>query len=225
MNQGESSGWNDFIKRFNDYIHHMTFSGYLFLFVMFLGVVFSIVLSVFGSPLYMNTSPSAPTGIYLIRFERKPVLHKGDYVVVSCPYSIPEIGISKDSKLLKKVHGLGGETFDVNDYALMKDGNVYPINHTLPYLPHLDPGKYTIREDMVLLLNDMDLSLDSRYFGPLPKNLIVHRVHLLVTFQSIDDSLIKILPDWLLMRWFGYIPTPSIDKNTDLINMEALGLT
>lgn len=224
MEQGESFGKSTFIRKFRDLFFHVNIISSFCFCVSFLGIVIAILLFLFGSPFYVNTSPSAPTGIYIINFERKPVLHKGDYVVVTCPYSFPEIGINKDTVFLKKVKGLCGETFEVTDSALIKDSDVYPINHSLSYLPHLDPGKYTIREDMVLLLNDMDYSLDSRYFGPLPKNLVIHRVHLLLAFQSIDDSLLKILPDWLLLRWFGYIPSPSIDKNTKFEEAQSLGL-
>ena len=219
------SKWKDSIYRYFHVKPRFTVGTCISLAFLAFSLLFLLLTSIYGAPFYFNSSPSAPTGVYMISFEKKPVLHKNDYVVVTCPYAFPEIHIDADTVFLKRVEGLGGETFEINDYSLVKDGKVYPINHTLSYLPHLKNGKYTIREDQVLLLNDMDYSLDSRYFGPLPKNLVIHRVHLLFTFQSVDNTLIKILPDWLLLKFFGYIPAPSIDKNIPDEEFHSLGLT
>lgn len=165
-------------------------------------ILFSIW-ALFGVPFYINHSPSAPEGIYVISFERKLEYQKGDCVIVSCPMDFPDIQVPKGSRFLKEVRGFPGDVYEVNPEALVIDGHAYPINHTLPYLPHLEEGTHIVEEDTVLLLNTPDYSLDSRYFGPLPKESIQKKVHLLVSYKQIDDWLISILPNWALRLLLG----------------------
>ena len=176
---------------------------------IFVGIMLSIIVvlvgiwAVFGVPFYINHSPSAPEGIYVISFDRKLEYTKGDYVIVSCPLDFPDIHISRGSRFLKEVRGFPGDTYEVNPEALVIDGHAYPINHTLSYLPHLEEGSHVVDEGKILLLNTPDYSLDSRYFGPLSQESIQKKVHLLVSYEQIDRWLIDVLPNWALRLLLG----------------------
>ena len=134
--------------------------------------------------------------------ESKPQLAKGDFVIVKDPYDIPEIHIQKGALFLKQVRGLCGDTYRVTENELVVDNHSYFINNSLPYLPHVKPGLYSLHENEVLLLNDFTYSLDSRYFGPVSSDSIVHRVFLLVSFESIDRMIYHMIPD-IVLHWMG----------------------
>lgn len=167
--------------------------GVLFLILGLLCLRFSM-----GHLFFVNHSPSAVPGIYVAALERNVSYHKGDFVVASDPYDFPEIGIYKGALFLKQVRGLCGDTYRVTDTDLVMDGVSYPINHTFSYLPHQKEGLYSIHEGEVLLLNDYPYSLDSRYFGPVPAANVKSRVSLLVSFETINQWLYKLMPDVLI---------------------------
>lgn len=193
--------WN-FLKNYTKFLPSRLFVGGI---LCFIGVLCGI-LGVFGVPFYINHSPSAPEGIYVIYFDKTPTYQKGDFVIVSCPMDFPDIQISKGSRFLKEIRGFEGDIYEVNAEALVIDGKAYPIDHTLPYLPHLTEGVHTVEKGKVLLLNSPDYSLDSRYFGPLPKESIQKKVHLLVSYDQIDRCLLNVLPDWVLRLLLGKVP-------------------
>lgn len=171
----------------------------VFLFVIFIVAIFYLFL---GSLFFVNRSPSATPGIYMTYFESKPQLAKGDFVIVKDPYDIPEIHIHKGALFLKQVRGLCGDTYRVTENELVVDNHSFFINNSLPYLPHVKPGLYSLHENEVLLLNDFTYSLDSRYFGPVSSDSIVRRVFLLVSFESIDRMIYYMIPD-IVLHWMG----------------------
>lgn len=171
----------------------------LFLLVIFIAAAFYLFL---GSLFFVNRSPSATPGIYMTYLESKPQLAKGDFVIVKDPYDIPEIHIQKGALFLKQVRGLCGDTYRVSENELVVDNHSFFINNSLPYLPHVKLGLYSLHENEVLLLNDFTYSLDSRYFGPVSSDSIVHRVFLLVSFESIDRMIYHMIPD-IVLHWMG----------------------
>lgn len=162
-------------------------------FIIFLILILFSIRLFFGEVLYINTSNSCPTGIYLAVPGRD--FKKGDMVVVNEPYAFPEIHIAKGSHFLKHISALEGEKYFVSgDFFYVGTKNYY-IDHSLDYLPHVPEGTYTVPEGQALFMNDPYYSLDSRYFGPLPLSLVEHKAVMLVDFQKLDRFLADLLPE------------------------------
>ena len=68
----------------------------------------------------------------------------------------------------KKAAAFPGDTYEMTASRLAVNGRVYPVYH-LPYLPTQPAGSYAVPEGTILFLNDPVISLDSRYFGPIPQ--------------------------------------------------------
>lgn len=140
-----------------------------------------IVNSIFGPILYTNKTVSAPRGIYLTVPGN---VSYGDYAIVASPSSIPAIHIQQGDLLLKKAAAFPGDTYEMTASRLAVNGRVYPIYH-LPYLPTQPAGSYTVPKGTILFVNDPVISLDSRYFGPIPLDNVKHKVMLLINYDAI----------------------------------------
>lgn len=135
----------------------------------------------FGPIFYTNSTASAPRGIYLAVPGQ---LSYGDYAIVASPVSIPDIHIQQGDLLLKKAAAFPDDTYEMTANRLAVNGRVYPVYH-LPYLPTQPAGSYTVPEGTILFVNDPVISLDSRYFGPIPQANIKKKVILLVNYDAI----------------------------------------
>lgn len=107
---------------------------------------------------------------------------------------------SKD--FIKRAIGKGGETIDIRDKQVFVDGK--PLRE--PYAIHTDPtirpagydyrdnyGPYTVpKGDLFMMGDNRDNSNDSRYWGPLPMDLIKGRAMFL--YWSWDKN--KNWPRW-----------------------------
>lgn len=148
---------------------------------MFLVIGFLALANIFAGKLfYINTTDSAPKGIYKVSLNQN--LHYGDYVIVSLPVDVPKLYVEKGFLLLKQVQGFPGDEYMVSNDALEIRGKEYKIFHQ-EGLPELAVGERKVPEDEMLLLNDMELSFDSRYLGPISKELIVKKVELLLPYE------------------------------------------
>lgn len=143
-----------------------------------------------GKLLYVNVTDSAPRGIYMISFN--PNLHYGDYVIVSLPVDVPELHVEKGFLLLKQVRDFSGDEYRVSEDALEIQGKDYKIFHQ-EGLPQLEAGKRLVPEDEMLLLNDTEISFDSRYLGPISKSLIVKKVDLLLPYEPFTCLVKKVM--------------------------------
>jgi len=98
-------------------------------------------------------------------------VHRGDVIVFQSP---PEES-SETKDLIKRVIGLPGETVESSDGHIVIDGR--PLNE--PYLHGVFTGpveKTTIPPDHYWVMGDNRTnSRDSRFFGAIPKSLIVGR--------------------------------------------------
>lgn len=134
-----------------------------------------------GPIFYTNSTASAPRGIYLAIPGQ---VSYGDYAIVASPASIPDIHIQQGDLLLKKAAAFPGDTYEMTASRLAVNGRVYPVYH-LPYLPVQPAGSYAVPEGTILFLNDPVISLDSRYFGPIPLDNVKHKVLLLINYDAI----------------------------------------
>lgn len=159
------------------------------------------------SPFYINKTDSAPHGVYL----RVPgTIEYGDYAIIPLPQRIttPTDTTEKGTLILKKAYAFEGDSYTVTTDALSltvalpnihntefsrAEVKTFPISNA-SYLPHMLPGTYTVPANYILFLNDSDVSLDSRYLGPIPQNTVHCKVILLINFNAIFDFLYLHLP-------------------------------
>jgi type IV secretory pathway protease TraF len=145
-----------------------------------------------GKLLYINVTDSAPKGIYMVSLNQK--LHCGDYVIVSLPVDVPKLHVKKGFLLLKQVRGFPGDEYTIFNDALENKGKEYTIFHQ-EGLPELAVGEHKVPEDEMLLLNDRKLSFDSRYLGPISKDLIVKKVDLVLPYEPFTCFIKKVIPN------------------------------
>jgi signal peptidase I len=127
-------------------------------------------------------------------------IEQGDIVVVRTP-------ADRIVPYVKRVVALGGQVVRVRDKVLLVDGVPFPLpekaqhmdSKTIavgertyginPMLGNRDNwGPYRVPEDYVFLMGDnRDISVDSRYFGPVPVDNIIGRARL-VAFSIDKDS-------------------------------------
>ena len=145
-----------------------------------------------GTLFYSNATDSAPRGIYLVALNQN--LNYGDYVIISLPVDVPKLHVGKGFLLLKQIRGFPGDGYTVSEDALVIRGASYRIFHQ-EGLPELEAGERQVPENEMLLLNDMELSFDSRYLGPISKDLIVKKVELLLSYEPVICFIEKVMPN------------------------------
>ncbi len=127
-----------------------------------------------------------------IKFPGIREIRQGDIVVVRTP-------VNRHVPYVKRVVALGGQVVRIRDKALLVDGVPFPLPEKAQ---HADPrtfpmgarsggihpgfgnrdnwGPCRIPEDHVFLMGDnRDISMDSRYFGPVPVKNIIGRARLI----------------------------------------------
>lgn len=165
----------------------------IFVVCTFLVIGFLALASMFAGKLfYINITDSAQRGVYLVSFNQN--LHYGDYVIVSLPVDVPKLHVEKGFLLLKQVRGFPDDEYAVFNDSLEIKGKEYKIFHQ-EGLPELAVGERKVPEDEMLLLNDVELSFDSRYLGPIPKTLIVKKVNLVLPYEPFTCFIKKVIPN------------------------------
>lgn len=150
-----------------------------FIFVSIL-ILASIFTACFGKIFYLNTSSSAPEGIYIASINQK--MQPNDYAIVSLPVEVPKLHKKAGYPMVKKVAGLQGEHYTVYDEGILFKNRLYKT-FDIQDFPKLLVGTYTIPENTILFLNDPDISFDSRYLGPINKKYVQKKVSLLLPFE------------------------------------------
>jgi signal peptidase I len=136
-----------------------------------------------GTILYINNSPSAPYGIYLVWPSN---INYGNYLIIKEP-----TGKLPRKMLLKQVYGCPGDLYEVNEHKLTIRNKVFSV-YSNKQLPHLPLGKHLVPTGQLLLLNDYEYSYDSRYFGPVNIKDVVSPVVLLVNYTTLDSFMKKL---------------------------------
>ncbi|WP_196591938.1 S26 family signal peptidase [Pectinatus frisingensis] len=163
----------------------------IFMIAILFGIAVLGAVNIFvGKLFYINSTDSAPRGIYLISLNQN--LHYGDYVIVALPVDVPKLHVEKGFLLLKQVRGFPGDKYTVSDDALELCGKAYKIFQQ-EGLPQLETGERQVPDNEMLLLNDRELSFDSRYLGPISKDLIVKKVDLLVPYEPFTCFVKKVI--------------------------------
>lgn len=141
---------------------------------------------------YINTTKSAPLGIYVAADNQR--LQIGDYVIMNVPEEMkPYIygrGWATEKRLLKQISGLSMETYEVKNDCLIINGRTAILHsadqENLP-LPKLPNGRYRVPIGKFMPVSlDRENSFDARYTGPVDQVLIIKKVVPFIT-----------LPNWL----------------------------
>lgn len=135
-----------------------------------------------ATPVWLwNTTASAPEGLYWL--QPAPILAVGDWVAVRPPAALARWLADRGALptgvlLLKKIAALAPSVVCRRGDRLFVDGAPRAVALTsdsrgrpLPQWRACRP----LSPDEVLLLNEAPGSLDSRYFGPLPRPTVVAR--------------------------------------------------
>lgn len=144
----------------------------IFAFVSIISVVFYFA----GYPLfYLNTTESAPLGIYLsCPFDKN--YKYNDFVIVKLGKDYGKL--KKGELLLKRVKGLPKDVFVREQGKLIIHGEEFPVVET-NLLPQLQLGNYLVHDGEYLLLNNRDNSFDGRYIGTMKETDIIQKVILI----------------------------------------------
>lgn len=133
----------------------------------------SIFSPIFPKFAYLNTSLSAPRGIYIQPMEQE--IRRGDFVVVETKDRLDIFALKNPPKyLLKHVVGTPGEWYKTTEKALLTESNILPMI-TSPsgiILPHPKIGTFYLETNEYLVANAPKESYDSRYFGAVKANEI-----------------------------------------------------
>jgi len=132
-----------------------------------------------GDHLIVNSLIYGPT---LTDFEKYIVpikeIERGDVVVFDYPHDLK-------TQFVKRVIALPGETVEIHDKTVMIDGEELnePYAHYSAYSDYYirkDFGPYKVPEKHYFVMGDnRDNSNDSRYWGPVPRNLIRGRAFII----------------------------------------------
>ena len=143
--------------------------------------------------LYINTSLSAPLGVYITKDDQH--IGRGDFVVLNVPQEVEDIihgrgWLPPDKPLLKEVYALPGDIFTITETKIFANGtpagDVYTHDLNGQPLPVLR-GEFIVRDGHFLpLATYRNNSFDGRYFGDVPQGLIIKKV---VPFL--------LIPEWL----------------------------
>jgi conjugative transfer signal peptidase TraF len=132
--------------------------------------------------LLWNASASAPIGLYVVQ---PPVdLQVADLVVITPPQELAEFldlrgYLPKSVPLLKRVLALGGQTVCREGLGILAFGvslgRALERDHAGRELP-VWQGCRRIADNELFVMNwDVPDSVDSRYFGPLPRSSVIGR--------------------------------------------------
>ena len=130
--------------------------------------------------LVWNGSESAPVGFYWIDDQ---VPERGDIVLVRVPDGMREIitkrgYLPSDVPLIKRIVADHGDTVCRRDREIIIDGITVALARTEDGQGRKMPvwsGCHVLYRDQLFLLQRHSESLDSRYFGPVDRRLIIGR--------------------------------------------------
>jgi len=154
--------------------------------------VLALALSSLGESyprLAYNPTPSAPPGFYSISLPRD--LRVGDMVIVAVPPAYRQLVtarhyIGDGVPLLKRIVALGGDLVCEHEGAVAVDGR--PLARALRSdgrgrpMPIWEGCRRLGAGEFFALMDRSPYSLDSRYFGPLPTDLIIGKARALWLF-------------------------------------------
>jgi conjugative transfer signal peptidase TraF len=134
----------------------------------------------------INTSPSMPTGIWLVAPVKQRV-KIGDIVVACLPPNVATVGLQRGyigrgacpngvAPILKFVAATGGDTITIDAHGITVNGTRLPHSRRARHddrgrsLVSVAPGTYHLGEGQLWLWTPYSGSWDSRYFGAIGIN-------------------------------------------------------
>ncbi|MBW3546707.1 MAG: signal peptidase I [Actinobacteria bacterium] len=110
-------------------------------------------------------------------------IHRGDLIVFERP---SDDGSSQVKDLIKRVVALEGERIEARDGRVLIDGKALPEPYLAPSVQTTNLEPLVVPEGHVFVMGDnRDDSRDSRFFGPLPEELVIGRAF--VKVWPLDD--------------------------------------
>lgn len=110
-------------------------------------------------------------------------IHRGDLIVFERP---SDDGSSQVKDLIKRVVALEGERIEARDGRVMIDGKALPEPYLAPNVQTTNLEPLVVPEGHVFVMGDnRGDSRDSRFFGPLPEDLVIGRAF--VKVWPLDD--------------------------------------
>lgn len=133
--------------------------------------------------LIWNLSNSAPLGLYRVRPGRP--IGRGDWVIMSLPTGVSRFAaerryVGDGVPILKQVAAQAGDRVCARGESIAIDDHLavarQAVDRNGRVLPHWT-GCRLLRRNQIFLINRMAMySFDSRYFGPLSRDLLLGRV-------------------------------------------------
>ncbi len=160
-------------------------------FLVFLTVIFGLLLSALSAPqklFFINETNSMERGLYFLTGTRDPSVN--EIVLIKFPESLLEFSkkhpwLRSEVPLLKRVAALKGDSYCSDGKTLringVKVGELMEVDSAGKVLPRF-LGCRELKADSFLALGDGEHSFDGRYFGELPKDLILGEAILLFRF-------------------------------------------
>jgi len=165
---------------------------------MLSGMFLLLMLISFKLGLYINTSDSIPTGVYLQEFGANKKLQRGKFVAF-CPPNKPIFQTAKQRRyiavglcagslgiILKQVAAIAGDIVSINQDGVMVNGRLLPFSKPLiadnqqRSLPQISLHNYQLKDDEILLMTDHNpASFDARYFGVINASAVKHAIRLI----------------------------------------------
>lgn len=137
----------------------------------------ALVITLCRFPIVLNVSHSLPQKIFVVDAGDLS-LRTNDFVVFKAS-NLPNM--PNGYKVIKKVMGVFGDKFKVQDNVLYKNGQqISKIYYTKAYWGKIQPiASITVPKDCFFMMGTAKTSFDSRYkdFGIVCKNLIIGRAY------------------------------------------------
>ncbi len=144
-------------------------------------VLYTVLLALGSAGYRINTTNSAPLGVWRLKSETLSNIQVGDYILL-CPPKHPALKQLQQASVLpagycrngeapfiKTVVALPGAFFAVTDQGVYIDGTLMPNSAPVDYgsLAVAEPG--VVPQGHLIGIQTLHpRSLDSRYFGPIP---------------------------------------------------------
>ncbi|CAM3109251.1 signal peptidase I [Streptobacillus felis] len=143
--------------------------------------VFILIILIFSN-IKINISESSPIGIYLInRFSK--TYKKGDYIIYKINDKYRQYIKTNQSKLdtVKQIKGIKGDEIEyIDNYLYINKEKIAEIIYDIEINAK---QKYTIPENEVLTIGEVDESIDGRYYGTIKEKDIKYKVYLIYRFK------------------------------------------
>lgn len=137
----------------------------------------------------LNDSPSAPRGIWLMTADQVPPVG-GTYIAACLPDEWAAFAAARNytkvrgecpdrhEALVKRVVAIPGDTVTVDERGMSVNGSLIPNSRAREQddlgrpLRGVEFGTYDTRPGQIWVVNQLENSFDSRYYGPLPVSSI-----------------------------------------------------